>query len=124
MLAKNPNVIKAVEAHRFSAMASKLVPLALTVIQETLEGPAGRARDDMARFVYKEWKDEHASIAGPGAEEDLGNASAGQLARMIAELELQQAALETLASSKAKDISPSTDVIDDAEHITDDDPFG
>jgi hypothetical protein len=126
MLARNPSVIKAVEQTRFEAMSTRLVPLALKVMEETLSGPAGRARDDMARFVYKEWKEEHVSIAGPGegGETDLSQASAGQLARMIADLEIQQAALETIAAGKAKVINPSTDVIAEADTITDDDMFG
>jgi hypothetical protein len=108
-------------------MSEEIVPLALGVIVETLRGPAGRARDDMARWAVKEWKEDHVSLAGPGAdgaEVDLGNATPAQLDRMIRELEVQQAALETIAAGKAKDVTPSQDVIDASDNISDNDPFG
>jgi hypothetical protein len=124
-VAKDPRVIKQVEAIRFRRMSEEIVPLALGVIVETLRGAPGRARDDMARWAVKEWKDEHGSVAGGvvDGDLDLSNASQGQLARMIQELEVQQAALETIAAGKAKDVTPSTDVIDAGDHITEIDPF-
>jgi hypothetical protein len=126
VVARNPTIVKRVEAFRFKEMAEVLVPLALRVVKETLSGPASRARDDMARWVVKDWKEEHVSLGAgaDGAEVDLGNATPAQLDRMIRELEVQQAALETIAAGKAKDVTPSQDVIDAAQPISDCDVFG
>ncbi|HRP25353.1 hypothetical protein [Thauera sp.] len=54
---------------------------------------------------------------------DLASASPEDLARLGADLEAQLQALHTAKADRAVDVTPSTDVIDDAETITDVDPF-
>jgi hypothetical protein len=122
-VAKDPNVIKEVESLRFIAFAKNLVPRALHVIRETLDGEPSRARDEMARWVVREWKEEHAQLDG-AAEEDETTLSGDALAKKIASLDLQRAAFEAIAAGRAVDVTPSPDVIDDAAIITDDDVFG
>jgi hypothetical protein len=121
--AKNPNVIRQVEDLRFHSFANDLVPRALHVISETLKGEPSRARDEMARWVVKEWKEEHAQLENAADEEDSG-LSGDALAKKIADLELQRAAFEAIAAGRATDVTPSQDSIDDADTITDIDPFG
>ena len=71
--------------------------------------------------IYQKLTDRMTDGAGDGT--DLASASPEALARLGADLEAQLQALHTVKADRAVDVTPSTDVIDDAETITDVDPF-
>lgn len=89
-------------------MEEGLLPLALVAMADALEDKDNyRRRDEMARFVYKEYQAEQ-NAAGTGDNQDPADLSSAQLAKRILDLQNRAAELEGVKASKATIINGET----------------
>lgn len=121
----NDRMLKELDSVLLSYLVKEGMPEAIGVLKRAMdpESPLNHQLAGAARVVdiYQKLRDRIGD--GEGAEDDASTMSPDALARRIRELEMQAAALETIKAGQARDVTPSMDVIDDAEPITDVDPF-
>lgn len=105
------------------AVADDLLPLSIQALRDALQSDVDIKIRLSASDRVIAWIEKRAEREGSGGAVDLANASPEVLAQQAAIVQAQLAALHAASAARAVDVTPSTDVIEDAEHIKGIDPF-
>jgi hypothetical protein len=101
---------QAIETRRQQIIADELLELSIAAIRDALTSENERVRADMAKFMWKESRDEFAGAVN-GDDHDAADLSGRELQARIEALRAREMTLLHAAAEKAVDVTPDVDIV-------------